>query len=237
MTSRHAGRLIVIDGTDGSGKTTQTKLLIERLRKEGVPCETIEFPQYGKTFFGGMVARYLNGEFGGHDAISPELISILYAGDRWEAKETLRRWLGEGKVIVCNRYVSANQGHQGGKISDPQQRAEFLRWLDRLEFDVFGIPRPDLVLFLHVRPELSQDLVDRKGHREYVNGVKRDIHEASLDHLRKAEAAYLQLAAENPGWVRIECAPEGRLLSESRIAEILWKAVRELGRIQGLDPR
>ncbi|MEW6355300.1 MAG: thymidylate kinase [Planctomycetota bacterium] len=227
------GKLIVIDGTDGSGKTTQTTLLIQRMKQYRIPCETLEFPQYGKTFFGDMVARYLNGEFGGHDEISPYLASVLYAADRWQAKDTLRSWLADGKHVILNRYVSANQGHQGGKIPDPDERARFMQWLDRLEFEVFGIPRPDRVILLHIAPEIAQALVDKKGHREYVRGVKRDIHESSIEHLRNAESAYCRLAEQNDNWVRIECAPEGRLLSEQQIAKMVWKEVEEIVKIRG----
>lgn len=231
MTQHRSGHLIVIAGTDGSGKATQSERLIERLQAHSIPCAGIEFPQYDKTFFGDMVARYLNGEFGDHDAIGPYLASILYAGDRWQAKDRLHAWLAEGKTVVCNRYVSANQGHQGGKIADPAERARFLEWLDRLEFEVFGIPRPNLVVFLHVSPEVSQSLVDKKGERSYLKAGKRDIHEASLDHLRNAEQAYCRLAETNPNWVRIECAPSGRLLGEEEIAEMVWKQVAKLVRI------
>lgn len=231
MKKRRNGRLIVIDGTDGSGKTTQTALLIRRLRTAGVRCEGIEFPQYGQSFFAELVARYLNGEFGGHDDISPYLASILYAGDRWQAKERMERWLSEGAAVVCNRYVSANQGHQGAKVADPVERARFLAWLDRLEFGVFGVPRPDLILFLRVPPELAQKLIDNKGRRAYLKGAKRDIHEASLDHLAKAEETYRQLAAESENWVQIECAPGGQILPEGEIAGMIWKEVARVVKI------
>jgi len=232
VNSSLSGKLIVIDGTDGSGKATQTKRLIDRMRRNGVPCATMEFPQYGKSFFGDMVARYLNGEFGGHDEISPYLASVLYAGDRWQAKDTLCRWLAEGRHVILNRYVSANQGHQGGKIADPVERAQFMQWLDRLEFEVFGIPRPDRVIFLHIAPEIAQRLVDKKGHRDYMKGIKRDIHEESLEHLRNAEQAYCQLAEQNDNWVRIECAQQGKLLNEEQIGEMVWKEIKKAVKIR-----
>ncbi len=111
------GKLMVITGIDGSGKTVQTKLLYERLVKEGYPAVITDFPQYGKTFFADMVTKYLKGEFGSADSVSPYLASLLYAGDRWECKEQINTWLRADKIIISNRYVCDNMAHQGGKIS------------------------------------------------------------------------------------------------------------------------
>ena len=120
------GFFIVIDGTDGSGKATQTKLLAEKLKKSGRKVKTIDFPQYENNFFGKMVGRYLSGEFGKSSEVSPYLASILYAGDRFEEKETIEKWLNEGFVVIADRYASSNQIHQGGKISNSAKRKEFL---------------------------------------------------------------------------------------------------------------
>ncbi|HLC66288.1 MAG TPA: thymidylate kinase, partial [Candidatus Nanoarchaeia archaeon] len=129
------GKLIVLEGIDGSGKTTQTKMLVARLKREGYAVETIDFPQYYTTFFGKMVAQYLRGEFGALDQVSPYLAAILYAGDRFERKEQLEQWLAEGKIVIANRYVSANMGHQASKIPR-SKRAVFVQWLDQLEYGV-----------------------------------------------------------------------------------------------------
>ena len=125
------GKLIVITGIDGSGKTVQTKLLCERLLKEGHPVVNTDFPQYGKTFFADMVTKYLNGEFGSADSVSPYLAALLYAGDRWEAKEQINNWLKDGKIIVSNRYVCDNMAHQGGKNRLSRRKKVFINgWIN-----------------------------------------------------------------------------------------------------------
>jgi len=216
------GKLIVLCGPDGSGKATQTELLVARLQREGYGVETISFPQYGKTFFADLVQRYLRGEFGGVSDVSPYLASLLYAGDRWQAKEQLVGWLRAGKVVVSNRYVSANMGHQGAKIAHPRKRREFLRWLDKLEHDVFGLPRPDLNILLHVPASISQRLI---AQRSRENGVPKDIHERDLKHLKQTESAYLEVARRGSNWAKIECVKKGTLRSREDIAAEVWRAV------------
>jgi len=210
------GRLIVICGTDGSGKTAQTRLLAERLRCEGYRVRGLHFPQYEKTFFGRLVRRYLRGEFGSADGVSPYLASLLYAGDRWQAKEDIERWLAEGDIVLCDRYVSANQGHQGCKIADPTERDEFLAWLDELEFQVFGIPRPDMHIFLFMPYPFALRLLRAR------DGRGSDIHERDEAYLRQAEATYLQMAERFENWSRIDCVVHDELLSPGQIAERVW---------------
>src|SRR3990167_6836927 len=116
------GKLIVLDGTDGSGKATQTKILQARLKKEGYRVQTLDFPQYEKNFFGGLIGECLAGEHGDFVSIDPYIGSTLYAADRFESKDKIMRWLRAGCVVVLDRYVSSNQIHQGGKITDAKKR-------------------------------------------------------------------------------------------------------------------
>ena len=192
------GKFIVIDGIDGSGKATQTKLLAERLRKEGFNVETFDFPQYYNNFFGSLVGRFLKGEFGDPSTINPHMASVLYAADRWEAKHKIEKWIEEGKIVLIDRYTSANMGHQGGKIKDLAERENFLKWLEKMEFEVFKIPIPDLNIFLHLKPEVAQLLIDKKNARAYTGGSKRDAAEASIDHLRNSLDSFLGIAKTNP---------------------------------------
>jgi len=219
-----AGKFIVIDGTDGTGKATQTKLLIDRLKSEGFDVEMTDFPQYGSKS-AGAVEEYLNGKYG---QLSPKAASILYAIDRFDASFKIREWLEQGKVIVSNRYVTANAGHQGGKIGDAPSRHEFFRWLDELEYGVFGIPKPDRNVILHIPAELAQQMVDKKSAaaREYAHGKKRDIHEADLDHLKHAESVYLEIAERFPNTELIECMSDGKLLEPERIHALIWNSVK-----------
>jgi len=226
--ARKSGILIVLAGIDGSGKATQTELLLARLRKEGCEAEGISFPRYESTFFGREVARYLRGEFGDAGSVSPELAPMLYAADRWESKPILERWLAAGRVVIANRYVSANKAHQGGKIADAAARKRFFEWVDRLEHEIFGLPRPDLSVLLHLPHTMAQELVDRKGARSYTGNRKRDIHEQDLAHLEKAEATYLEIASMEPNWATVACTDKGKLLSPENISEKLWERVRRV---------
>ena len=225
-----AGKLIVIEGIDGSGKTTQTEMLVRRLKQEGHPVETIDFPQYYSTFFGKMVARYLRGEFGTVKQVSPYLAALLYAGDRFEQKDTITKWLADGKIVVANRYASANMGHQASKIPRGAARTAFIKWLDELEYQMFGIPRADAVLFLYVPTKIAQKLVDLKGKemRKYANGKKRDIHEASSSHLLETEKAFLQLCRSQPEWKRIDCVRNGKILFKEQVHARIWDAVQAI---------
>src|SRR5574340_2847 len=220
------GKLVVITGIDGSGKTVQTKLLYERLLKEAYPAVTTDFPQYDKTFFADMIIKYLRGEFGNADAVSPYLASILYAGDRWECKEQINNWLRDGKIIVSNRYVSDNMAHQGGKISSPAEREKFFRWLDKLEHHVFAIPRSNLNILLYVPAEIACKLIERKEQRTYLGREKKDIHEVDINHLRYAQQTFLEIARGKNDWIVIDCTEDGVLLSEQIIADKVWNAMK-----------
>lgn len=220
------GTFIVIDGTDGSGKATQTKLLVEKLEQKGYPVKMIDFPQYGQKS-AGLVEEYLNGKFGQALEVGPYRASIFYACDRYAAAPQIQKWLDQGNIVIANRYVSSNMGHQAGKIKDLAEREKFLDWLFDLEYNVFGIPKPDLNILLYLPPEIGQELVDHKGSRDYVGGAKRDIHEADLQHLKDAAQAY-KYVADKYNWITIDCAPENKLLAIEDIHDLLWQEIRKL---------
>ncbi|MBI3114866.1 MAG: thymidylate kinase [Candidatus Kerfeldbacteria bacterium] len=221
---RGEGKLIVLDGTDGAGKTTQLRLLVQRLRRAGRPVAVVDFPQY-RQFFGRVVGRMLRGEFGSLDAVSPYLSSIVFAADRWQASERMRRLLAAGTTVVANRYASANLIHQSAKVKAAAERRVLQRWLDDLEYRALGIPQPDLVLFLDVPPRIALRLVDRKGHRHYVGGRRRDIAEQHVAHQEAAYRAALDLAQRRPNWRRVVCTRHGRIDSPAAIAERIWRTI------------
>ncbi|MDD5731614.1 MAG: deoxynucleoside kinase [Patescibacteria group bacterium] len=220
------GKFIVIEGTDGSGKATQIELLSERLKKEGLEIETADFPQYDN-FSSGFVAKYLRGEYGTLDEVGPYRGSIFFSVDRYDKSFDIKKWLDEGKTVFSNRYTSANMGHQTAKIEGKEKRDEFLDWLNHLEFDIFEIPKPDLTILLFVPPDIGQKLVDRKEAREYTKGKKRDIHEADINHLKKASEAFLYVA-EKYGWTVIDCTENGQLLSREKIHEKIYEVVKKI---------
>lgn len=213
----------MIEGADGSGKSLQTKLLVKRLREER-SVEQISFPQYGERS-AVLVEDYLNGKFGSAHEVGPYRASILYAVDRYAASKKISSWLQDGIIVVANRYVTSNMGHQGGKIKDSEERHKYFAWVYDLEYNIFGIPKPDINIILHVPAEIAQQLVDKKGEREYLHGKKRDIHEDDLHHLKDAEEAYLQIAKMFPGFSVVECVVNNSLLTPEIIHEKIWSAI------------
>lgn len=213
------GRLIVIDGSDGVGKATQTKLLVKRLKKAGKRVETLDFPQYKADFFGKFIKEALSGKHGDFISMNPYLVSIAYAADRWESKTKLEKWLGEGAIVVLDRYVSSNQMHQGGKIRSTQARTSFLKWLDTMEHEVFGLPRPNLIIFLHVPVALSVKLM--RGRTR-----KKDLAERDVKHLERAQASAFKLIRRRGNWKKIECTDDGYILPRGTIHEKIYKVVK-----------
>ncbi len=212
------GKLIVIEGTDGSGKTTQTELLLARLAKEGIASETTRFPQYTDNLFGGLIRECLDGVRGDFIAIDPKIGSVLYACDRFETTPKIKKWLEEGKVVILDRYVSSNQIHQGGKIKDEAERGKFLDWLSKMEFEVLGVAKPDLVIYLDMPVESSKRLIANRI------GVK-DTADVNFEYLKNSKEAGKYMLSREETWTSIECAPNALLLSREAIHELIWEKV------------
>lgn len=210
---KRRGKFIVLDGIDGSGKATQTRKLVEFLKSKGYRVAQFDFPQYSKpsSYF---VKKYLNGRYGKLLKVGPYKASLFYALDRFDVRDEMEKALSDGKTILSNRYVAANMGHQGSRIADPKARKEFFYWIQHLEYDIFEIPRPDLNILLHLPAKIAQKLVDKKGVRDYIKKGKRDLHEASLKHLSKAERTYKEIAQFDPRhFALITCTRNGKLMS------------------------
>lgn len=222
----YSGKLIVIDGTDGSGKTTQLNLLKTRLEGEGYEVMVADFPQYNQKS-AGLVEEYLSGKYGQADEITPYQASIFYAVDRYDASAKIRNWLQNGKIVLANRYTSANMGHQGGKIDNPLERRAFFNWLYDLEYKLFNIPKPDLSLILHVEAEISQKLAHDRARTDW-SGSKADIHENNLDHLKKAEKVYVEIAESYPEFKLISCTKNGEILTRDEISLLVWIMVKRI---------
>lgn len=218
--SVNPGKFIVIDGTDGSGKTTQFNLLVDKLKAEGFAVEVADFPQYNSKS-AGLTEEYLSGKYGSASEVTPYQSSVFFAVDRYDASFKIRQWLSEGKMVVSNRYVSANMGHQGGKIENSLERKVFFNWLYELEYKLFNIPKPDLSFILHVEAEVAQKMAATR-HREDWIGKTRDIHEEDLNHLKKAEEVYLEIARTFPDFKLIKCTREGEVMSREDIHDLIW---------------
>lgn len=224
------GKLIVLDGSDGSGKATQTRFLIARLKAEGYRTKTLDFPQYEANFFGQLLGRSLAGEFGDFIGIDPHIGSVLYAADRFESRPVIERWLKAGYIVVLDRYVSANQIHQGGKIHDVKKQKEFLSWLDRMEHGVFGLPRPDRIIYLDVPVEVSQKLLsleEQTRKKVYLKKGQKDQAESNPKHLAESRENALRLVKRINAWTKIDCTRKGEILSREEIAEKVWKVIEK----------
>lgn len=215
--------LIAIEGIDGSGKGTQAGMLAERLRAQGNEVATLRFPQYESTLFGKEVGRYLNGEFGTLQQVDPKFSSLLYAMDRFQALQAITSGLERGGYVICDRFTGSNMAHQAARAPVAQQD-NLMAWIREVEEDILGIPRPDLVLFLDMEVQHSQELVSRKEARAYTEKT-HDLHEASLEHLTRASMNFRRLAVEL-GWVRVLCTDsQGRLRPTQRIGDEIYEWV------------
>ncbi len=225
------GKLIVLDGSDGSGKATQTRFLLARLKKEGYRVKTLDFPQYEHNFFGKLIGQCLVGDYGDFVQIDPHIGSVLYAADRFESKPVIERWLKQGYIVVLDRYVSSNQIHQGGKIRQPKRQREFLKWLDTMEHGVFGLPRPDGIIYLDVPTTISQSLLkteDQKRKKVYVSKRKTDLVESDEEYMRRSRESALKLVRQLNAWTKIVCTKRGALLTREEIAEKVWDQVKTM---------
>lgn len=204
------GKFFVIDGNDGSGKQTQTEMLVHCLRKLNKKVITLSFPRYEETFFGKVLKKSLAGEYGNFVELDPHIASIPYAADRWLSRGVILGAISSGTFVVCDRYVSANQIHQGGKITDEVERIEFLSWLDQMEYKEFKIPKPNVSIYLDVPLTISLKL---------MNDKQKDTVENNELYLKNShEAARWLMTQRANQWIRIRCATaEGEMRSRENI--------------------
>lgn len=225
------GLFLAIEGGDGSGKGTQSKLLVEYLRSQGYDVYEADFPRYGKDS-AYYVERYLNGDYGGPNDVPADLGSLPYALDRFAAKGDITQHLAKPhSIVVSNRYLASNLAHQGTKLDDPEERKAFYERIKHTEYDILGIPRPDLNIVLLVPATIAQANVDKKATRSYTT-QKRDIHEADTNHLEKAKANYEEICELYPKeFTALDCMDEtGNLRAIEDIQTAIQQlAVKSLG--------
>jgi len=194
--------LIAFEGIDGSGKGTHAELLRRNLVASGTSCALYSFPCYATTFFGAEVGKYLNGKYGTLSTVPVEFASLLYAGDRFEMRDELIRALEENDVVICDRYTPSNLAHQAGKTSG-KKRHTTIDWIERVEYEIFKMPRPDLVIWLDMPVGIAQSFVLQKKLRSYTS-KQQDLHEESKTYLVNVRKTYSELSVR-PGWYRINC--------------------------------
>ncbi len=221
------GLFLVIEGSDGSGKGTQLKLLEERLKNNGYDIATFDFPRYDEpsSYF---VKEYLNGAYGSAEAVGPYTGSLFYALDRYQAAPQIRDALNQGKIVLANRFTASNMAHQGTKFTNTEERRGYFIWIDNLEYIMMQIPRPDQNIVLRVPAEVSQQLIDQKGERNYTD-KKRDLHEADLNHLKRSVAVYDDLCQMFPkDFKAIDCVRNNQLLDINIINDMLWETIQPI---------
>ncbi len=220
------GKLIAVEGIDGSGKRTQVDLLKNALAAKGHQTYLTGFPIYD-SWFGQMVGEFLNGEFGPLEEVDPHFTALLYAGDRFEAKAKIVDALAAGKIVLADRYIGSNLAHQTAR-SSPAERPEFVKWIEHLEYEIYGLPRESLVIYLRVPPLEGQKLVARKKTRRYTPAT-HDLQEGSLRHLEDAAEMYDELA-KRASWHTVECfdAAKHAMRAPQTIAEEILAAVEPL---------
>jgi dTMP kinase len=218
------GRLIVVEGVDGSGKATQTAKIYERLLKEGYKVKKVEYPRYDNSS-SELVKMYLRGEFGDKAKdVNPYIASTFYAADRYASyKQDYEDFYKDGGIVIADRYTTSNMVHQAGKINDKAERNKFLNWLWDFEFKLYGLPIPDLVFFLDIPPEFNEKLMDGRKNK-FSGGEKKDIHERDINHLTESYNNACQLV-DMYNWIRIGCIKNDELRSIDDIHEEIYKDI------------
>ena len=218
------GKLIVIEGTDGSGKATQSGLLVERLTREGLRVRKVDYPNY-QSKSSALVKMYLSGEFGDKpDAVNPYAASAFYAVDRIASykKDWEDFYLGGG-IIIADRYTTSNMIHQAAKIKDEAAKSEYLEWLLDFEYGKCGLPEPDAVIFLAMPPQASRELM--KGRENKAGSV--DIHEQNSAYLEECYRNACRVA-EKFNWLKLECQRDNVIKSIEEIHTEVYDAVSKV---------
>jgi dTMP kinase len=211
--------LIVLEGLDGAGKSTQAALLRDYMATRHVETKFLHFPRFDRPVFGELIAKFLRGDFGEASAVNPYLVGLLYAGDRHDAAPVIREWLAGGYCVLLDRYVYSNIAYQCAKLADPEAQRTLREWIWEMEYRYFGIPQPDLTVFLdvplaHVEKKLTE--VRAGDDRAYLQG-KQDIHESSMLLQQNVRKIYLSQAAIDPAFKVIDCAAGDTMLAPSQI--------------------
>ena len=221
--------LIVLEGLDGAGKSTQVRKLKEYLTERCGELEYIHFPRYDAPVYGDLISRFLRGDFGANDAVHPQLVALLFAEDRHGAAPLIREALEEGKTVLLDRYVYSNIAYQCAKLKDMVARKRLREWIFNTEYKEFGIPRPDLNLFLDVPLSFVEEQLkaQREGSdRDYLQGGK-DIHEQDIRFQERVRDMYRRQCELDPNFIRIDCSDEqGRMLPADEIATRIQAVTR-----------
>ncbi len=220
---------IVIEGLDGSGKSTQMKKFNAYLKSQNIDSEYLHFPRTDAPVYGDLISRFLRGELGANDQVHPYLVALLFAGDRADTKQQLEAWLAAQKTIVLDRYVYSNVAFQCAKMPTAKQQDELREWILETEYNHFQIPRPNMSIFLDVPFSFIQQNLDNNrcgDDRSYLQG-REDIHEQDLHFQEKVRQMYLRAAESSDELHVLNCvSPEGKMKPEEDIFQELLKLLK-----------
>ncbi|MEN8229573.1 MAG: dTMP kinase [Bacteroidota bacterium] len=223
-------RFVVIEGLDGSGKSTQLNLLREYLEKESVPYKYLHFPRLEEGVYGELIARFLRGEMGANDQVDPYLVALIFAGDRSDAASQIQQWMDEGYLVIVDRYVYSNIAFQCAKIENQKESDKLRDWILEFEFGYNNLPTPDINLYLNVPFEFTRQQLNntRDGaDRAYLKG-ERDIHEENLDFQERVRQVYLSLQEHVDDLGLIDCMDaSGNMLSPVEISDLIVKHIEK----------
>jgi dTMP kinase len=214
--------LIAIEGIDGSGKGTQAARLHSYYLKQNLRVALLSFPRYQQTAFGRKIGDFLNGKFGNLESVHPLLVSLLFAGDRFESRDLIRQTLANHDIVICDRYIASNIAHQGAKVA-ASERQELMDWIHHLESTIYQLPPAQLTLFLDIPVENAQQLIAAKSQRSYTDKAA-DLQEADGHYLQRVREVYLQLAS-SPGWKCIPCVEDHKVRPINKITADIIAAV------------
>jgi dTMP kinase len=224
-------KFAVIEGLDGSGKSTQINMLLDYLKQNKISFEYLHFPRTDSPVYGELIARFLRGEFGNNNEVNPYLVALIYAGDRNDAAPIIKQWLHEKKLVLVDRYVLSNIAYQCAKLILPEEAEILENWILNLEYKYNRIPKPAINIFLDVPFNFTIDRLSRSRQgidRTYLQGTT-DIHEADIDFQRKVRDVYLKLSKTEPSLRLISCSENEKMMSPEKIFNLLIDCLKVEG--------
>ena len=224
-------KFAVIEGLDGSGKSTQISMLHNYLKENNIAYEYLHFPRTDSPIYGDLVARFLRGEFGANDQVNPYLVALIYAGDRKDAAEIIRGWQASEKLVIVDRYVFSNIAYQCAKIEKMDEKLKLKDWILNLEYSYHNLPKPDVNVFFDVPFSFTVERLSggRTGtDRDYLQGAV-DIHEADMSFQGKVREMYLQMAKTEQSLKMISCYDGDKMMEAKNIFALLLGCLRENG--------
>lgn len=221
------GKLIVIEGSDSSGKATQTEKLYDRLAGQGYKIRKVEYPNY-KSSSSALVKMYLNGEFGtAPEDVNPYAASTFYAVDRFASyKAGWKDFYEDGGIVIADRYTTANMIHQAAKLDNSEEKEKFLDWIWDFEFKKMGLPVPDCVIFLDMPPKYSQKLMEERNNK-ITGNVEKDIHEKNINYMIKSYENSCFIS-EKYNWSNVCCVDGDRIKKIGEIHEEVYDIVEKI---------